>query len=77
MITPESLAYQDDSRYPFVIASYGSLVGVFDQVEGLAADYHIDYDYHHLHLIVIVPEPTTLAALGLAGLMLLRRRSRR
>ncbi len=58
----------------YVIATYGSLTGAtFNSVSNLPAGYTIDYAYEG-NGIALVPEPASLALLGLGGLSILSRR---
>ena len=58
----------------YVFATYGTLVGEFSQVLGLADGYSVAYGFGGNGLAVVVPEPASLGLLGASGLLLLRRR---
>ena len=58
----------------YVLATYGTLVGEFSQVLGLADGYSVAYGFGGNGLAVVVPEPAGLGLLGVSGVLLLRRR---
>jgi hypothetical protein len=69
----------DDAAY--VIASYGSLNGTFNNVLDLPSGYSINYAYNNgvnsNNIAVVVPEPTGAGALAAIGMTLAARRRRR
>jgi autotransporter-associated beta strand protein len=64
----------DGSSY--TIATYGSLSGTFNSVTGLPENYVLDYGtgLNSAITLTLIPEPGTLALVGAAGLLMLKRR---
>ncbi len=72
-VTFAATGTQTLSRYVF--ATYtGSLSGTFNSVVNLPTGYVMDYGTSGQIALNVVPEPTSLAALGLFGLAAMRRR---
>lgn len=63
---------------PFIIATYGSLLGTFNNTDlsALPAGYEVIYDYNGNSIAIAVPEPGALGLIAMAIMPLLRRRRR-
>jgi fibronectin-binding autotransporter adhesin len=65
--------------YPAVFATYGTLAGTAVATPGMPAGYWVDYHYNNENKIALVPEPSMIMSLLLAGMGLAvgtRRRGR-
>lgn len=59
----------------YVLATYGTLTGAFGNVTGMPVGYEVNYAYNGNSVaLVVIPEPSVLGLVGLAGLGLTRRR---
>jgi hypothetical protein len=61
----------------YVFATYGSLAGSAPSLEEVPAGYHVDFAYEGNQIALVVPEPSTLILLALAGWIVTIFRQRR
>ncbi len=54
----------------YVFATYGSLAGSAPSVENVPSGYIVDFDYEGNQIALLIPEPSTIILLVLAGLTL-------